>query len=151
MWKIQQLSELYIEEPRAGETCSDSNGTKALGLKYSTLPLAYRSPQLPFAFFLLPFSISLLNFTLPSISSFAVSYALMVFLLISLPAVPVFHLPFSIAWADTAPNPFFSPPISPFTHALTLSVSHVSPLNRDSRGHPGTLRNPQWGVKEQLK
>lgn len=66
----------------------------------------------------------------PTISSFAVSYTLMVFLLISLPAVPVFHLPphNQIAWAVTAqihpppaPPPRLTPPPYPFPRLLLLS------------------------------
>lgn len=116
-------------------------------------PGAQVSPPLP-----PPPSISLLNFTFfffpPTISSFAVSYTLMVFLLISLPAVPVFHLPphNQIAWAVTAqihPPPQSTPtlhsptiPISSFTLALTLSFYRTFALNRDSPESPGgTLCN----------
>lgn len=75
----------------------------------------------------------------------------MVFLLISLPAVPVFHLPphNQIAWAVTAqiqpPHPLHSTstlhsptiPISSFTLALTLSFYRAFALNRDSPESPG--------------
>lgn len=136
MWKIQQLSELYIEKPEAWETCSDSNGTKALGLKYSTPPLAYRFPWLPFA----SFSLSLLNFTFPPISSFAVSYTLMVFLLISLPAVGVFHLPLTTQLPEQ-----LQPKSILFTSHLLIQVcAHLvlfpmSLLLMGTRGSPGML------------
>lgn len=87
MWKIQQLSELFIERPGARGTCGDSNGTKAPGLKYSPAPLAWRAPSLPSQHLCLP------HFTFSPISSFPPSYSLMFFLLISLCARPDFHLP----------------------------------------------------------
>lgn len=86
MWKIQQLSGLFIERPGARGTCGDSNGTKAPGLKYSP-PLAWRAPSLPSQHLWLP------HFTFSPISSFSPSYSLMVFLLIFLCARPDFHLP----------------------------------------------------------
>lgn len=120
MWKIQQLSELYIEEPGAMETCSDSNGIKALGLKYSTLPLAYRSPQLPFAF-LFPSPHLSAKFYFPSnflICCLLYSDGLSAYFsdcsscLSSSPYNP-------IAWAVTAQNHPFS------AHRLIHSCSHL--------------------------
>lgn len=152
MWKIQQLSELYIEEPGAGKTCSDSNGTKALGLKYSSPPLAYRSPRLSTAFLFSSLcSVYLCAlFYSPPIRSFAVSYTLMVFLVISLPAVSVLHLPLTAQLpGQLQPQTTLPTPISSFTRALTLSFYLVFAVNRDSQGSLGMLRDSKWGVRVQ--
>lgn len=132
MWKIQQLSELYIEEPRAGETCSDLNGTKALGLKCSTLPLAYISSWLPFAF-LFPsqhLCLILLSPQFPHLQSLIPSWSLGLFLCLQLLS---FIFPIQ-------PNCLGSNSKNPYFFILHLRISFVSLLL--------PWLYSQWGLSE---
>lgn len=123
MWKIQQLSELFIDRPGARGTCGDSNGTKATGLKYSPPPLAWRAPSLPSQHLCLP------HFTFSPISSFSPSYSWMVFLFISPCALPDFHLPLrtQLAGQHETKSILFFPLILSF-HAYLLQIGTPNSL-----------------------
>lgn len=144
MWKIQQLSELYIEEPGAWETCSDSNGTKALGLKYSTPPLAYRSPRLSTASLLLSASLCFILPFPPNSLICCLLYSDGLFAYFPACSLCLSSSPYSpIAWAVPPP------PRPASIRALTLSFYLVFAVNRDSQKSLGMLRDSKWGVKMQ--
>lgn len=141
MWKIQQLSELYIDQPGAPGTCGDSNGTKASGLKSSPPLPGMESSPLPFS---VPLSLFFqLLFPSSPISSFAPSSAWW-------PCVPflttIFLLELRIGGSVTNPNPSFSPlsshlvllciftPTVDSKGSLTGNVANYSLLKEDTWG-----------------
>lgn len=164
MWKIQQLSELYIEEPGAWETCSDSNGTKALGLKCGALPPALKSRRHSGAFSLPPLSISLLNFTFffppqfPHLLSLTLWWSFCLFpclqflsfifpLTTKLPEQlqPKSNPPTPPPPSPPTPLPLSTPPPYPFPHLLLLSPCPSCSQHGLSRVSGGLFATPGEG------